>query len=100
MVEQNLLRAESLIQDFPDSALVILDSIYAQTPLRNSEQNARLALLLTQARDKNYYFETNDSLISVACDYIMLIAVITDMLACLAFTKDLYCIIKKIMSNL
>ena len=57
MVEQNLLRAESLIQDFPDSALVILDSIYAQTPLRNSEQNARLALLLTQARDKNYYFE-------------------------------------------
>ena len=47
MVEQNLLRAESLIQDFPDSALVILDSIYAQTPLRNSEQNARLELLLT-----------------------------------------------------
>ena len=47
MVEQNLLRAESLIQDLPDSALVVLDSLYAQTPLSNSEQNARLALLLT-----------------------------------------------------
>lgn len=69
MVEQNLLRAETLIQDLPDSALVILDSLYAQIPLSNSEQNARLALLLTQARDKNYYFETNDSIISVACDY-------------------------------
>lgn len=69
IVEQNLLRAESLIPDLPDSALVILDSLYAQTPLSNSEQNARLALLLTQARDKNYYFETNDSIISVACDY-------------------------------
>lgn len=60
--------AEAIMQERPDSALQLLDSIDTAT-LTTDEQRALYALLLTQARDKNYFFETDDSLISTAVDY-------------------------------
>lgn len=60
--------AEAIMQERPDSALQLLDSIDTAT-LTTDEQRALYALLLTQARDKNYFLETDDSLISTAVDY-------------------------------
>ena len=64
-VDTMLLEAESLMMEHPDSALDILDSI-CPTELGSDRQRADYALLLTQARDKNFRFETDDSLISVS----------------------------------
>ncbi len=61
-------RAETLMFDHPDSALAIMDSIPAGS-LRSERARALYALLLTQARDKNYIDQTNDSLISIAVRY-------------------------------
>ena len=60
--------AEAIMQERPDSALQLLDSIDTAA-LTTDEQRALYALLLTQARDKNYFLETDDSLISTAIDY-------------------------------
>lgn len=60
--------AEAIMQERPDSALKLLDSIDTAA-LATDEQRALYALLLTQARDKNYFLETDDSLISTAVDY-------------------------------
>ena len=61
-------RAEALMFDHPDSALAIMDSIPAGS-LRSERARALYALLLTQARDKNYIDQTDDSLISIAVRY-------------------------------
>ena len=61
-----LARAESLMYDRPDSALMLLDSM---PPPSDSYQNALWSLLVVQARDKNYIKHTSDSLINVAYDY-------------------------------
>ena len=61
-------RAEALMFDHPDSALAIMDSIPAGS-LRSERARALYALLLTQARDKNYIDQTDDSLISIAVKY-------------------------------
>ena len=61
-----LVRAESLMYDHPDSALMLLDSM---APLSEPYQNALWSLLVVQARDKNYIKHTSDSLINVAYDY-------------------------------
>ena len=53
----------------PDSALAILESLGHQKPFNNDFENAHYALLLTQAKDKNYHFETDDSLISFAISF-------------------------------
>lgn len=49
-------------------ALSILDSI-SISDQTSEHLKARYALLITQARDKNFMFETNDSLISTAVEY-------------------------------
>ena len=67
-VDTMLLEAESLMMEHPDSALDILDSI-SPSQLTSDRQRADYALLLTQARDKNFRFETDDSLISTAVAY-------------------------------
>ena len=46
-----LVRAESLMYDHPDSALILLDSM---APPSEPYQNALWSLLVVQARDKNY----------------------------------------------
>ncbi len=63
-----LTDAERLMDEHPDRALVILDSIRPDG-LTSARLRADYALLLTQARDKNFRFETDDSLISTAVDY-------------------------------
>ncbi|MDE5905735.1 hypothetical protein [Duncaniella sp.] len=60
--------AEGIMDQYPDSALSILEDIPCEE-LRGSQARALHALLLTQARSKNYITETNDSLISTAVSY-------------------------------
>ena len=63
-----LIQADSLMNLQPDSALHALESI--PTGRLNTEtDSAYHALLLTQARDKNYIRQTDDSLIQVAVRY-------------------------------
>lgn len=62
-------RADSLMTEHPDSALIILDSIDGSELPQNSELQARYALLLTQARIKCHEPLAEDSLISIALDY-------------------------------
>ena len=61
-------RAEVLMQQYPDSALHLLESV-DNTKSLSERGRARYAVLLSQAYDKNYIDVTNDSLISIATDY-------------------------------
>lgn len=63
-----LVRADSLMNLHPDSALNILESISTES-LKTKADRAYYALLLTQARDKNYMVQTDDSLIRTAVQY-------------------------------
>ena len=63
-----LVRADSLMNLHPDSALHMLESISTDS-LSTKADRAYHALLLTQARDKNYMVQTDDSLIQVAVRY-------------------------------
>ncbi|MBQ8442899.1 MAG: hypothetical protein IJX29_06015, partial [Bacteroides sp.] len=67
-VTDALNRAEALMNEHPDSAWTVLNTISVDEMSENSTR-ARFALLYTQAQDKTYRDETNDSLISVAVDY-------------------------------
>ena len=57
-----LLSADSLMEIYPDSALSILESISSPQKLPCADR-ALYALLLTQARHKNYIALGDDSLI-------------------------------------
>ncbi|WP_274972144.1 tetratricopeptide repeat protein [Bacteroides fluxus] len=62
-------KAESSMETHPDSALFLLHHISHPGKLRG-KQRADYALLLTQARDKNYLDSLqSDSLIGIAVDY-------------------------------
>ena len=63
-----LLSADSLMEIYPDSALSILESISSPQKLPRADR-ALYALLLTQARHKNYIALEDDSLIKTAVDY-------------------------------
>lgn len=67
-VDLRLEHAEALMSERPDSAKIFLESIDPHT-IRTAKKQARYALLYSQALDKNYIDETNDSLIRVATDY-------------------------------
>ena len=67
-VAEKLLQAETVMNEYPDSALNLLKGI-AQTELQTQAHHARYALLYSQALDKNYIDLTSDSLISIAVDY-------------------------------
>ena len=67
-VTDTLHRAEALMNEHPDSAWVMLSTL-SPDEMGQSRTRALYALLYTQAQDKNYIDETNDSLISVAVDY-------------------------------
>lgn len=60
-----LSRAENLMQEYPDSALAVLDSMQTPSP-SDKMQYATWCLLYTQAQDKNYNKQTSDSLINTA----------------------------------
>lgn len=64
-VDNALLCADEMMEKMPDSALKVMESIDPKR-VSGGSQRARYALLLTQARYKNFIDETDDSLISVA----------------------------------
>lgn len=63
-----LVQADSLMASRPDSALHMLQGISTKN-LSTKADRAYHALLLTQARNKNYIRQTDDSLIQVAVRY-------------------------------
>ncbi len=63
-----LLCADSLMEEYPDSALSVLESISFPQELPRADR-ALYALLLTQARYKNYITLEDDSLIKTAVEY-------------------------------
>ena len=63
-----LHRAEALMNEYPDSAWAVLNTL-SPDAMGQSRTRAHYALLYTQAQDKTYRDETNDSLISIAVDY-------------------------------
>lgn len=63
-----LVRADSLMATRPDSVLNILKCM-PKDSLRTKADCAYYALLLTQAQDKNYIIQTDDSLIQTAVQY-------------------------------
>ncbi len=63
-----LNRAETLMDEHPDSSLTLLRTLTFDDFQKESNR-ARYALLHSQALDKNYIDVTNDSLISVAVEY-------------------------------
>ena len=65
---QQLVEADSLMDAHPDSALQLLQSVSLHG-LATEADKAYYALLLTQARDKNYIVQTDDSLIQMAVQY-------------------------------
>ena len=67
-VPDTLHRAEALMNEYPDSAWTLLNTI-SPDEMEQNRNRALYALLYTQAQDKTYRDETNDSLISVAVDY-------------------------------
>ena len=67
-VTDALHRAETLMNEYPDSALAVLNTLSPDAMGKNRTR-AHYALLYTQVQDKNYIDETNDSLITVATDY-------------------------------
>ena len=65
---RQLILADSLMQSRPDSALCILQGI-SMDKFATQADSAYYVLLLTQARDKNYVVQTDDSLIRYAVAY-------------------------------
>lgn len=65
---RQLILADSLMRSRPDSALCILQGI-SMDKFATQADSACYALLLTQARDKNYVVQTDDSLIRYAVAY-------------------------------
>ncbi|RGX77171.1 hypothetical protein DXA68_16875 [Bacteroides stercorirosoris] len=65
---RQLILADSFMQSRPDSALCILQGI-SMDKFATQADSAYYALLLTQARDKNYVVQTDDSLIRYAVAY-------------------------------
>ena len=63
-----LNRAETLMDEHPDSSLVLLRTLTFDD-FRKESNRARYALLHSQALDKNYIDVTSDSLISVAVEF-------------------------------
>ena len=67
-ITETLHRSEALMNEHPDSAWTLLNTI-SPDEMGQNRNRALYALLYTQAQDKTYRDETNDSIISVAVDY-------------------------------
>ena len=66
--EKRLTSAEALMNQHPDSALVILQGI-DRSSLSSDKGKARYALLMSQALDKNYIDTTTFDILQPAIDY-------------------------------
>lgn len=69
-LDPQLLAVDSMMEEHPDSALMILDD-YRLTAPSSAADSAFYALLLTHARYKNFIDETNDSIISASAEYFL-----------------------------
>lgn len=67
-VQRDLKYAESLLHQYPDSALICLKFIEG-AQLHTKQDEAKYALLMSAALDKNYIDVSNDSLINKAVEY-------------------------------
>ena len=67
-VMAELDRAEAVMEEYPDSALALLDTL-DRGRLTSREAKARHALLYSQALDKNYIDLSTDSIINPAVKY-------------------------------
>lgn len=67
-INQDLLRADSLMFIKPDSSLAILNEMKGAERF-DAGNRALYALLLTQAQSRNYIEASNDSLITIALSY-------------------------------
>ena len=67
-ITDTLHRAEALMSESPDSAWTLLNTI-SPDEMGQNRNRAFYALLYTQAQDKTYRDETDDSLINIAVDY-------------------------------
>jgi hypothetical protein len=67
-ITETLHRAEALMNEHPDSAFTLLQTLDIKD-MQQKENRALYALLYTQAQDKNYIDETNDSLITLATEH-------------------------------
>ena len=67
-VMAELDRAEAVMEEYPDSALALLDSL-DRSRLTTREAKARHSLLYSQALDKNYIDLSTDSIINPAVKY-------------------------------
>lgn len=65
---ETIHRAETLMQEYPDSALCVLESIN-RSSLKSRYGKARYALLYSQALDKNYIDVDKDTLTSQALKF-------------------------------
>ena len=65
---ETLTQVESYIEERPDSALVVLQDINNEE-LTNDEEQAKHALLLSMAMDKNYIDKTGFEVLQPAIDY-------------------------------
>ena len=65
---ETLMQVESFIHERPDSALAILQGIDTTT-LKNKEEKAKHALLLSMALDKNVIDRTDFEVLQPAIDY-------------------------------
>lgn len=66
---KGLDRADGLMQEMPDSALVLLQQWQRDNPHPSRRDEARHALLLSMALDKNYIDLQSDSIIDKAVSY-------------------------------
>ena len=66
--EETLMQVESFIHERPDSALAVLQGIDTTT-LKNKEEKAKHALLLSMALDKNVIDRTDFEVLQPAIDY-------------------------------
>ncbi len=67
-VDPQLAKADSLMEEHPDSALAILEG-YSMSENATDYDRALYGMLLTQARYKNFIDETDDSLINASAEY-------------------------------
>ena len=68
-LETMLLKAEALMEQAPDSALTILQTLEDSHEAMSQGEYALWCLLITQAYDKNFISHTSDSLIRHAIHY-------------------------------
>ncbi|MDE5790981.1 MAG: hypothetical protein K2H96_07115 [Muribaculaceae bacterium] len=66
--KETLNRAESLMEAHPDSALILLEGIN-KSELVSKKEQARYALLMSMALDKNYIDTTTFDILQPAIDY-------------------------------